>query len=390
MYPHRRQFLRGLLTVAGAASASTAIAQHQHPAPQSPGPSRARQVPGAIAPRVVTPDVPLLPWKMVGGVKEFHLVAEPVKSEFLPGPSRGRLGLQRHMPGPTIEVEGGRPRARSSSTTACPSPLGALARARGADRDGRRARHQRRSRSRLAGRSPTSSPSTSTGRSSTTRTWRMQEMMGMIGFFIIHPRAAYHAARSDATSGSSLQGWAMLPNNTIPNTLAMEFNWLTMNGKAGPATTPMLVEARRARPHAHREPRHGPPSACTCTAPVRGHRHRGRARSRSRSGTRSNTVLVGVAQARDVEFDADHAGRLDAPLPPAAPHDEPDGLDGRAHDERAPSRGRRGRNAAGAARAGHARSRHSSPASRRTWPSRWTRRWRSPRPSGSERDGRRE
>ncbi len=69
----------------------------------------------------------------------------------------------------------------------------------------------------------------------------MQEMMGLIGLFIIHPRRA-HTPRVDRDFGIVLQEWALLPNNTIPNSLAMEFNWLTMNGKAGPATTPLIVK----------------------------------------------------------------------------------------------------------------------------------------------------
>ena len=43
---------------------------------------------------VETPDVPKLPWKMVDGAKEFQLVAEPVRTEFVPA-HRGCLGLQR-------------------------------------------------------------------------------------------------------------------------------------------------------------------------------------------------------------------------------------------------------------------------------------------------------
>ncbi|MEZ5396748.1 MAG: hypothetical protein R2724_28715 [Bryobacterales bacterium] len=40
-----------------------------------------------------------------------------------------------------------------------------------------------------------------------------------------------------------LQEFALLsPNNTVPNTLSMEFNWLTMNGKAGPDITPVLCK----------------------------------------------------------------------------------------------------------------------------------------------------
>jgi hypothetical protein len=34
---------------------------------------------------IETPDVPKLPGKMVDGVKEFHLIAEPVRAQFVPG-----------------------------------------------------------------------------------------------------------------------------------------------------------------------------------------------------------------------------------------------------------------------------------------------------------------
>ena len=34
---------------------------------------------------VETPDVPDLPFRMDGNVKEFHLIAEPVKQEIVPG-----------------------------------------------------------------------------------------------------------------------------------------------------------------------------------------------------------------------------------------------------------------------------------------------------------------
>jgi FtsP/CotA-like multicopper oxidase with cupredoxin domain len=69
----------------------------------------------------------------------------------------------------------------------------------------------------------------------------MAEMLGLIGFFIMHPKQA-HAPVVHKDFGIVLQEFAVLPNNTVPNTLSMEFNWLTFNGKAGPATTPMLVK----------------------------------------------------------------------------------------------------------------------------------------------------
>lgn len=52
-----------------------------------------------------------LPYKMKGGVKEFHLVAEEVDHEFAPGSTAKCWGYNGSTPGPTIEaVEGDRVR----------------------------------------------------------------------------------------------------------------------------------------------------------------------------------------------------------------------------------------------------------------------------------------
>jgi manganese oxidase len=52
-----------------------------------------------------------LPWRMNAGVKEFHLVAEPVKREMAPGMIAHLWGYNGQSPGPTIEVvEGDRVR----------------------------------------------------------------------------------------------------------------------------------------------------------------------------------------------------------------------------------------------------------------------------------------
>jgi FtsP/CotA-like multicopper oxidase with cupredoxin domain len=52
-----------------------------------------------------------LPWRMKDGVKEFHLVAEPVVREFAPGMKARLWGYNGQSPGPTIEaVEGDRVR----------------------------------------------------------------------------------------------------------------------------------------------------------------------------------------------------------------------------------------------------------------------------------------
>lgn len=60
---------------------------------------------------VVTLNGWTLPWRMRNGVKEFHLVAEPVLREFAPGMTAHLWGYNGQSPGPTIEVvEGDRVR----------------------------------------------------------------------------------------------------------------------------------------------------------------------------------------------------------------------------------------------------------------------------------------
>jgi FtsP/CotA-like multicopper oxidase with cupredoxin domain len=134
----------------------------------------------------------------------------------------------------------------------------------------------------------------------------MQEMMGLIGLFIIHPRRV-HMPRVDRDFGIVLQEWAILPNNTIPNSLAMEFNWLTINGKAGPATTPMLckigerVRIRIVNLGMDHHPMHIHGHQFQITGTEGG-------RVRTTAVEPGNTVLVGVAQARDIELVANNPG----------------------------------------------------------------------------------
>jgi FtsP/CotA-like multicopper oxidase with cupredoxin domain len=134
----------------------------------------------------------------------------------------------------------------------------------------------------------------------------MQEMLGMFGMFVLYPKVA-HEPYVDRDFGLAIQEWAILPNNTVPNTLAMEFNWLTFNGKAGPDCTPMLVkQGERVRIRLinlgmdhHPIHLHGVTFYMTGTEAGRVPQSR---------WIPENTILVGVAQARDIEFDANRTG----------------------------------------------------------------------------------
>jgi len=107
--------------------------------------------------------------------------------------------------------------------------------------------------------------------------------------------------------GLLVQEFAILPNNKIANSMAMEYNWLTINGKSAPATTPLIckqgdrVRIRIANMGMDHHPIHLHGYQFYITGTEGG-------RVPETAWYPGNTVLVGVAQARDVEFDAKYVG----------------------------------------------------------------------------------
>lgn len=105
---------RSLLTGTSLAAVSTAaLAALPEPVIQTSPDTQAPLVPPNGRPYnpVVTLNGWTLPWRMRGGWKEFHLVAEPVEREFAPGMTGHLWGYNGQSPGPTIEcVEGDRVR----------------------------------------------------------------------------------------------------------------------------------------------------------------------------------------------------------------------------------------------------------------------------------------
>jgi FtsP/CotA-like multicopper oxidase with cupredoxin domain len=309
MNASRRSFLRGLASVAGVAGAQSASAQHVHePATSSARVTAARRVDprraGSVVP-VVTPDVPDMPWRMDGNVKVFDIEVGHVRTELLPGRVVDGWGFNGSIPGPTIQANDG-DRVRLNVVNKLPEPFSMHWHGLEipVEMDGMPGISQ----DAIApgGRFVYEFTLKQNGTFFYHSHMPMQEMMGLIGFFIIHPKAA-HAPRVDRDFGIVLQEWAILPNNTIPNSLAMEFNWLTFNGKAGPATTPMIcklgerVRIRMINMGMDHHPIHMHGHQFYVTGTEGG-------RIRTTAVQPENTVLVGVAQARDVEFVADNPG----------------------------------------------------------------------------------
>jgi len=254
---------------------------------------------------VVTPDLPDLPFEMDNGVKVFRLLAEPVKQEIIPGMTANLWGYNGSAPGPTIQVhqddrvrlivDNHLPEATSMHWHGFEIPV---------DMDGAPGLSQ--------------DPIPPGGRFVYEFTLHqegtyfyhshmaMQEMMGMIGAFIMHPKKPYDPP-VDKDFTIIMQEYAILPNNPTPNSMNMEFNWLTFNGKSGPACTPLIVRLgdrvkirliNLGMDH-HPIHLHGHEFFVTGTE--------GGRQPQSTWGP-GNTVLVAVAQARDVEFIANNPG----------------------------------------------------------------------------------
>lgn len=110
---NRRHFFAGAGAVAAASVSKVALAALPEPVLQTSADTAAPLLPPNGRPYnpVVTLNGWTCPWRMNQGVKEFHLVAEPVVREIAPGMRAHLWGYNGQSPGPTIEVvEGDRVR----------------------------------------------------------------------------------------------------------------------------------------------------------------------------------------------------------------------------------------------------------------------------------------
>jgi FtsP/CotA-like multicopper oxidase with cupredoxin domain len=191
---------------------------------------------------VETPNGATLPWKMDGGVKVFHLIAEEVQREFAPGMIVRCWGYNGITPGPTIEaVEGDR--VRILVTNKLPERTsvhwhGVLL-PNGMD-----------------GVSGLTQPHIEPGetyeyeftlRQHGTQMYHphsdemVQMALGMMGFFVIHPRVP-ETPRVDRDFAIMLHEWAIPPGTARPNPAVMtDFNIFTFNSRVWPGTAPLVA-----------------------------------------------------------------------------------------------------------------------------------------------------
>ncbi len=254
---------------------------------------------------VVTADIGDLPYKMDGDTKVFHLTAEVVKQQISPLKTIDAWGFNGSAPGPTIQVnQGDRVRVIFDNHLPEPTSMHWHGFEDTIQNDGMPGISQ----------DPVKPGGSfvyefnihQAGTYFYHSHMAMQEMAGMLGAFILHPKEPYQP-HCDKDFLIHLQEYAVLPNNTVPNTMNMEFNWLVFNGKAGPATTPLIVRLgdrvriRFVNLGMDHHPMHLHGHTFYTTGTEGG-------RIPEAAWWPGNTVLVGVAQARDVEFVANNPG----------------------------------------------------------------------------------
>jgi len=307
----RRQFLRGAALALGSAAVSRVGAASLPEAPIQHSPlTQPPLVPANGRPYqpVVTLNGWSLPWRMKEGIKEFHLVAEPIEREIAPGMTAQLWGYNGQSPGPTIEVvEGDRVRIFVTNR---------LSQATSVHWHGQRLPNG------MDGVAGLTQPPIPPG-----KTWvyeftarragtfmyhphadeMVQMAMGMMGLWITHPKNP-GLMRVDRDFAFLINAYDIDPGTATPKVNTMtDFNLWTWNSRAFPGIDPLVV-----RQHDRVRIRMG--NLTMTNHPIHLHGH-----DFTVTGTDGGwvppaarwpevTTDIAVGQMRAIEFDASEAG----------------------------------------------------------------------------------
>ncbi|HTA21364.1 MAG TPA: copper oxidase [Polyangia bacterium] len=198
--------------------------------------------PGRDYTPVIVPNGAKLPWKIVAGVKVFHLVAEEVEHELVPGLTVKCWGYNGHVHGPLIEaVEGDRVRLYVTNRL----PEATTVHLHGAlvpnGMDGVGGLTQKAIQPGETFKYEVTLRQSGTLMYHSHHDEMTQMALGMTGMFVVHPRRRL-AERIDRDFAILLHEWRVDPGAKRPDPNEMvEFNVLTMNAKAFPGTEPLVV-----------------------------------------------------------------------------------------------------------------------------------------------------
>jgi FtsP/CotA-like multicopper oxidase with cupredoxin domain len=193
---------------------------------------------------VLTPNGVALPWKVVNGVKVYHLIAEEVLHEFASGLKARCWGYNGRVHGPTIEaVEGDRIRVYVTNKLKAATSVhwhgvfvpngmdGVGGLTQKVIQPGETFRYEYTFRQH------------GTFMYHSHHDEMTQMAMGMMGMIVVHPRRPTPGYRVDRDFAILLSEWKIVPGTMRPDPNEMtDFNVLTMNAKAFPATQSLVCK----------------------------------------------------------------------------------------------------------------------------------------------------
>ena len=192
---------------------------------------------------VEVPNGTKLPWTVVDGAKVFHLVAEEVEHEFAPGLRATCWGYNGSVHGPLIEaMEGDRVRIFVTNRLSAPTAVHWHGILLPNGMDGVGGLNQRAIKPGETFKYEFTLRQSGTCMYHSHHDEMTQIGLGMTGLFIIHPRKRIEP-RVDRDFALMLHEWRIDPGTSRPNPNEMtDFNVLTINAKAFPATAPLVVK----------------------------------------------------------------------------------------------------------------------------------------------------
>jgi FtsP/CotA-like multicopper oxidase with cupredoxin domain len=235
MRPTRRGFLKGT----AAAAAYPMFASGAVMPPPRPQPALA---PDAYRP-VVTPNGVTLGHRVVGGVKVFHLIAEPVTHEFAPGLVAECWGYNGRVHGPTLEaVEGDQVRIYVTNRLPVATTIHWHGFLLPNGMDGVGGLTQRVIEPGETFRYEFTLRQHGTLMYHSHHDEMAQMALGMMGLFVVHPRDPQQPA-PDRDYAFLLSEWHIEAGARRPDPNEMaDFNVLTFNAKIFPATEPIVAK----------------------------------------------------------------------------------------------------------------------------------------------------
>jgi len=192
---------------------------------------------------IVVPNGVKAKYKIIEGVKVFHLIAEPIEWEVAKGLTIHTWGYNGSVPGPLIELaQGDRVRIYVTNRLAAPTTVHWHGVLLPCGMDG------------VAGLTQPAIapgdtflyefifPDAGTFMYHPHYDTMTQEGMGLTGMIIVHERQSDPNKRPSRDFAIMLHEWSIMVGTAKPNPQEMAFNILTMNGKVMPATEPLVAE----------------------------------------------------------------------------------------------------------------------------------------------------